>query len=181
MMRKYDKSAAVKTSAVVGIPLPCWLLNGGLKRGFLDIYITTWFTFCNFGNTSAMRDHLLFQVVENLLQISGMEQKIWKIFFFFENSFWIDFCSFSSWRREYLSSAVYRLGNSPKNSDINTRYIFQLYLIQIDGKIQEKCCRADFSSFWHPFPFWLSKGVLKWWLLNIYLTKSFAVPNFGNT
>ena len=32
-------------------PLACWLLNSVLKRGFLDIYLTTFFAVHNFGNT----------------------------------------------------------------------------------------------------------------------------------
>ena len=36
-------------------PLGCWLWNGCLKQGFLEIYLTTWFAVRNFGNTSAIR------------------------------------------------------------------------------------------------------------------------------
>ena len=36
-------------------PLTSWLLNGVLKRGFPDIFLTTSFGVCNFANTEPMR------------------------------------------------------------------------------------------------------------------------------
>ena len=37
------------------VPLSCCFSKDPLKREILDIYFTTYFRFCNFRNTSAMR------------------------------------------------------------------------------------------------------------------------------
>ena len=51
-------------------------------------------------------------------------------------------------RREYLSSEVHVLTNSPEISDLTKRNVFQLNLFQSDKITGPKCCRADFSIVW---------------------------------
>ena len=59
--------------------------------------------------------HLSFENVQNLMQISKMQQKIDEKFFFFSDScVRIGFVKLSLLRREYLSSAVNVLTNSYK-------------------------------------------------------------------
>ena len=88
---------------------------------------------------------------------------------------------FSLLGRKYVSLAVNVLTKSPKISNVIKRDIFQLNFGQSDETIFWKCCRADFSSVWDPLTCWLSKGVLKRGVLDIYLTTSLEVSNFGNT
>ena len=52
------------------------LSEGSLKWDFLDIDVTIFFRVCNFGNTLGMRVILYFENVQNLNEISKMQQKI---------------------------------------------------------------------------------------------------------
>ena len=65
-MIKDNKSGAVKISTVFG-SLSCWLWNRVVKRGFLDIYITTSLAVRNFGNTWAMKVVFFLKKVQNLI------------------------------------------------------------------------------------------------------------------
>ena len=40
-------------------PLTCWLLNGAMKRSYLDICVTMPFTICNFKNTHSTKVNLV--------------------------------------------------------------------------------------------------------------------------
>ena len=49
--KKYDKSAAIYILQVFWDSLSCWQSKGVLKRGFLDICLTTSLAVFNFENT----------------------------------------------------------------------------------------------------------------------------------
>ena len=104
-----------------------------------------------------------------------------KVFSFLHNCTWIDCGKFSLLGREYLSSAVKMLKNSAKIQYITKRDILHHNFLKSDEKIWWKCCRADFRSVWATLACWLSSGVLKRGLLDICLTTSFEIRNFGNT
>ena len=59
---------------------------------------------------------------------------------------WICCGKFWLLRREYLSSTVNMLTNSPKILDISKRVIFQLNFSQSDETIWSRCFRASFSN-----------------------------------
>ena len=58
--------------------------KGPLRRDCLDIYLTTFFGELNFGNKSAMRVIFFYENVQNLGEISKMQQKIEKKLFVFK-------------------------------------------------------------------------------------------------
>ena len=64
--------------------LPFWFPKDPLKQDFLDIVVTMFFEVRNFGNTSAMRVILFFENVQNLNEISKMQQKIEQKFLVFQ-------------------------------------------------------------------------------------------------
>ena len=78
-------------------------------------------------------DHLFFGNVQNWVSISKMKQKIGKIFFcFWDNCIWRYCNTLPLLRREYLSSAVSVLTNSPKLLHITKRDFFQLNSLESD-------------------------------------------------
>ena len=81
--------------------LTSWLCITILTEGFLAIYVTTLLAVYNFGNTSAMKGHLFFHNVQNLMLISEILKEIQKIFFCFgDNSPWIGSAKHSILPRE---------------------------------------------------------------------------------
>ena len=56
-------------------------------------------------------------------------------FCFLDYCIWIDCCIFSLLQREYLSSAVNMVANSPKISDITKGDIFEFYFSESEEKI----------------------------------------------
>ena len=66
-----------------------------------------------------------------------MQQNVNNIFLFFlDNCPWTGFRNFPLLQREYLSSAVNVLTNSPKISDMKNREPFRVNLSQIEGNLQ---------------------------------------------
>ena len=63
------------------VPLSMLLVKGPLKWDFLSIYLTTFLGVRNFGNTSAVRVIFLFENIQNLIDISKMQEEIEKMFF----------------------------------------------------------------------------------------------------
>ena len=59
--------------------LPCYLAKGPLKRGFLGIYLSTFFGVCNFKNTSAMRVIFFFKCSKLNLDFENAKKKKKKI------------------------------------------------------------------------------------------------------
>ena len=64
---------------------------------------------------------------------------------------------------------------------ITKRDLFQLNWLYSDLKIWKKCRSLDFNSAWNRLPCCLRKDLPKPDLLDIRLTTSFAVCNFGDT
>ena len=92
--------------------------KGPLKRDFLHNYVTTFLGVRNFGNTSAVRVIFLSKCSKFHLNFKNAKKKkkkkCQKAFSFSDNSIWIGSVRLCLFRREYLSSAVNVLANSPK-------------------------------------------------------------------
>ena len=73
------------------------------------------------------------------------------------------------------------LTNSPKTSNITKRDIFQLLLLSEWWENMLKLLLCRFQHGLGHLACWMSKSVLKRGFLDIYLTASFAIRNFGNT
>ena len=97
------------------------LLKGIFQQRFLDIYLTTFFGVCKFGNTFAMSVIFFLKVlkISSIFQI--FRRKLGKKFFFWDNCIWKGCVKLSLSRREYLSSAVNVLTNSVKIFHITKR------------------------------------------------------------
>ena len=83
-------------------------------------------------------------------------------------------------RREYLSSEVNGLTNSPEILHITNRDFFQLNCLHSDQLIWSRWCRSEFNSVSAHLPCYLWKGPLKQDFLDIYLTTFFGVRKFKN-
>ena len=92
----------------------CYLSNNPLKGDFLDIYLTTFFGVHNSKNIFAMR--VIFFL--KMFKIQSKFRKCWKnwekVFRFWDKWIWKCCSKLPLLRREYLSSAVNGLTNSPK-------------------------------------------------------------------
>ena len=67
------------------IPFTMLIVEGPLKRDFLDIYLTTFFGIRNFGNTSAMRVTFLVKVFKILSTLQKCRKTLEKAFCFLDN------------------------------------------------------------------------------------------------
>ena len=117
-------------------------VEGSLEGYFLDIYVTSFFGGLLFKNTSAMRISFFFLKVQNSIWVSKMrKQNVEKVF-----CFW-DICirrccnKLPLLSREYLSSAVNVLRNSPKILHI-TKKLFQTELLSqwSINLLKVRCC-----------------------------------------
>ena len=123
----------------VSASLPCYLSKGPMKGVFLDFYLSTFFGVCKFKNPSGMRvivfltSDIFFQ---NWITTLKMQQKnVEKFFCFRDNCNWRCCNKLSLLRKEYLSSAVNVLPNSPKTLHITKRHFFQLNCFHSDQSI----------------------------------------------
>ena len=135
------------------------------------------------------------------LDFKNAESNWQKVFCFLYNCIWIGSGKFHLLRRKYLLSAVSVLTKSPKIS-ISIRETFFKWIFfsliskydkvaamlistvseivyQVEGS--KSCCRADLNSVWEHLPCSFSKDLLKQDFLDVCLTTSFVVRNFGNT
>ena len=109
-------------------------------------------------------------------------QKNWEKFFCFRDKcIWTCCGKMPLLRREYLSSAISVLPNSLQIFPVTKRDLFQLINVHIDQWILERCCRWDWMRFSACLPCCLLRGPLKRDFLDIYLTTSSGVCNFGKT
>ena len=102
-----------------------------------------------------------------------MQQKVQKkAFCFWDNSTWLSIVQFSLLRTGYFSSVANVLTSRPKIFHVNKRDFFQLNWVDSGQWIswRRRTCDAYFNSAWARLPCSLSKGPLKWDLLDIYLT-----------
>ena len=87
-----------------------YLLKGPLKW---DIYLTTFFGFRKFKHASPMRVILFFKTLKIESKDRKCKKRLWKFFTFLNNWIWKCCNKLPPLRREYLSSAVNGLTNSP--------------------------------------------------------------------
>ena len=113
-----------------------------------------------------------------ILDFENAEKNRGKVFCFWDNSIWIRCFKYFVLTTEDLSWAVNVLENSLKILHITKSNFFELNCIHSDQQIWETCRRSDFKCFWDDC---LSKGTLRWYLFDIYLTTFSEVRNFGNT
>ena len=109
-------------------------------------------------------------------------EKNWeKVSCYLDICIWIGCVKLSWTRREYLSSAVNVLPNSPKILYTAIREMLQLNCFHSDQEIWQRCRSSSFNSVWDCLPCRFSKDLLKRNALDTCLTTSFAVCNLGNT
>ena len=123
----------------------------------------------------------LFENFQNFIYISKMKKNVWKKISLLDNCIWIRCVKLSLLRRKYFSLTVNPFTSSPKILHITKRDLFQLNWPYSDQKIWKKCRSLDFNSAWDRLPCCLWKDLPKPDLLDIRLTTSFAVCNFGDT
>ena len=111
-----------------------------------------------------------------------MQKKNSKNFFcFWDKCIWICCNELPLLRREYLSSAVNGLANSPETFHIIKRDFLNLNCLHRDWEIWKRRCRLDFNSFSTRLPCYLWKSPQKRDFLDIYLTTFFGVRKLKNT
>ena len=93
-----------------------------------------------------------------------------KVFCFWDNRIWIVVVKLSLLRTGCFSSVANVWTTSPKNWHVNRRDFFENNFFASDQWICQKCCDTDFNSVFARLPCCLSKGSLKRYFLDIYLT-----------
>ena len=150
--------------------LPCWLSKGYLKRGSLDIFLTTFSEsvisklqnlWASSFSPNCSKFHLYFK---NAVKNSQ------KVLCFSNHCIWIFVVKLCLLKTRYFSSATNVWTSSPKIWHVNKRDVFQLNLFGSDQWISKTCCDIDVSSAWAPLLCCLSKNSIKRGFLHIYLT-----------
>ena len=85
----------------------------------------------------------------------------------------------SIWR-EYMWSEFNVWPKSPKISNVNKTDVFQLNLSWLNRKLGWQFYWASFSSVWHPWRHWLSKGFVKQNLSDIQVSTFLGVNDSQN-
>ena len=93
-----------------------------------------------------------------------------KFFWFSDIFIWIGIFKLFLLRTRYFSSAASVLTSTPKISHVNKRDFFQLNWLDSDQWIWSRCYDLDFESAWERLPCCLSKVLLKWDFLDIYMS-----------
>ena len=93
-----------------------------------------------------------------------------KVFFLWDNCFWIDIVKLPLVRTGYFSSGANVLTSTLKILHVNKRDFFQLNWLGSDQWIWKMWCDADLNSSWARLPCCLWKGPLKRDFLDNYLT-----------
>ena len=118
VINKSGKVAVVQDFNRVLALLPCYLSKGRLKRDFLDIYLTKFFGVRKSKNTSGMRIIVFWKCSKLNTNSEHAKKNSEEVFRFWENSIWTCCNELHLLRREYVSSEVNGLRNSPKNLHI---------------------------------------------------------------
>ena len=105
----------------VSVSLPYYVSKGPLRRDFFDTYLSTVFRVCKFKNTSAMRVIFFLEMLKSQPKFRKCIEILRNVFNFWDNSIWKCCKKLPLLRREYLSSAVNGLTNSPKIFHISQR------------------------------------------------------------
>ena len=125
---------------------------------------------------------IFFWKCSNINVNSKNAQKNWEnICRFWGKCIWICSVKFSLLRREYFSSSVSFLTNSLEILHIPKRDFYQLSYVHSDQSILQRCSRWDWNSVSTRLPCCPSRGPLEQDFLDIYLTTSLRVCNFGTT
>ena len=113
--------------------LPCYFSKGPLKGDFLHIDLTTFFGVRKFKHTSSIRVIFFLEILKIKSRFRKCKKKIAKMFFcLWDNCIWICCNELSLLRREYLSSAVNVLTNSPENLHITKRDFLEQNFLETD-------------------------------------------------
>ena len=130
--------------------LPCYLLKGPLKGDFLDIYLNTFFGVPKLKNTSRMRVITFLKIFKTESKFGKCKKKIKKngenIFRFWDKCIWKCCYKLPLIRREFFSSAVNGLTNSPKILHRSERGFFNLSWLHRDQYIWYRCCHSVLNS-----------------------------------
>ena len=154
---------------------------GHLKRDFVDSYLTSFFLFRNFGNTSAMRVICFSKGSTINVDLKNAHKNSEKLFCFSDEIIWIVCIELSLLRRVYLSSLVNYVTKSLKTLHLPNSDFFQLNFFLSNQWIWERCWRWEWISFSARWPCFVWRGHLKRVFLGIYLTTFFGVRNFRNS
>ena len=115
------------------VHLSCYLSKNPLKRYFLDVYLTAFFGVRKFKNGSAVRVIFFFGKCSKFnLNLKNAKRNSENIFLFWDNGIWKCCDKLSLLRREYFSSAVNGLTNSPKIFHITRRDFLNLNCLHRD-------------------------------------------------
>ena len=104
-----------------------------------------------------------------------------KTFCFSDKCIGIRYIKLSLLRTEYLLSTVGVLTNILNPLHVTNSHFFQMNYLEINQRIWKRCCRSDWIIVSAHLPCCLSKSPLKFHFLDIHLTTSLIVRNFGNT
>ena len=150
--------------------LTCCFSKGPLKRYFLDICLTT-FSESVISDTQKLRgSYFVWKWSKFNLGFKNAAKSWEKFFCFWDNCIWIGVVRLSLLRTGYLLSAANVLRSSPKIWHLNKRDFFEQIFLVSDQWIWWSFCDGDLNSDWARLPYCLSRGTLKWDLLDIYLT-----------
>ena len=128
-----------------------------------------------------MRVIFIWKCSKFYLDLKNVQNNREKSFCFWDELIWIRCSKMTLLRTEYLPSAVNVLANSIKIFHLTMRDFFQLNYLHSEQWILERCCRWDWMRFSACLPCCLLRGPLKRDFLDIYLTTSSGVCNFGKT
>ena len=164
------------------IPFTMSIVIGFLKSEILNIYLTTFFRFRNFENTSAMRVIFFLKVFKILSIFQKRQKKIEeKLIVFFYNPIWSGCVNLFLLRRENLWQTVNVFTNSPKILHVTKRDFFQFNCLLIDQYIWKRFSGSDLNSVCVRLLCCFSEGRQKQDFLDIYLTAALRVRNFEIT
>ena len=112
--------------------LPCQYSKGPLKLDFWDIYLVTFLRVRKFKNRSAVRVICFLKNFKIESKPKKCKKNSENIFRFWDNCVWKSCYKLPLLRRQYFSSEVNVLANSPKTLDITQRDFFDLNFLNKD-------------------------------------------------
>ena len=141
-----------------------------MKRDFLDIYLTTFSESVISEIKKLWRSPFYSKCLKLNIGFKKGAKNWARVFCFSDNCIWTGIVKLSLWRTRYFSSAANVLTSSPKIWHVNKRDFFEHNFLAGVQWIWSECCDADFNSVCAGLPCCLSKGRLKRYFLDIYLT-----------
>ena len=157
------------------------LVEGSFETDFLEIYLTPSSKYVISEIQKLWGSYFISKCSKFNLDLENAAKNSEKVFCFWNNRIWIVVVKLSLLRAGYFSSVASVLTTSPNKWHVNRRDFFEHNFFASDQWICQKCCDTDFNSVCARLPCCLSKGSLKRYFLDIFLSKHvFRVPNFGN-